>query len=417
MAALGLFLFPWDFLRLFWIFTPFDIFSFFYVLSLYLKNSILKKHFYCAAICFCTFSFFILVNGMFNPHYAIENLILVVGTLLCITKGISLYDMVYGSRDIDVPLFICLGFLFLNLCLLAVYFSGYGLSGSGRFYGFFPQSNGLAAYAVFSLSACLYCTRYGSLMLGFLGVVSSFMLILMSGSRGGLLTLMLCMFSWFALRNKKLSFFFIAISIFLICLSVFIDIPIIEMSLSVLEGILSIIPFPGVERLLDFLVLAKDIGFDQRLDSTRSSLNVNVLIEFLRNPVFLGNGYESSFGIADSYNRVHNIILIFLYELGIPLLFLLICFFLMLIVFFVKNISNNNINSMVSLWALVFFLQAMKTPYYLLNGVSWFLLFVMLMTYKNEMNKLIKISFYGMALHLCKLCDFSNDKRTVRFQL
>ena len=100
-------------------------------------------------------------------------------------------------------------------------------------------------------------------------------------------------------------------------------------------------------------------------------MNSTAIEYFLNNPRLFGSGYESSAYTIGSGQRVHNIFLVSLVELGV------LCFLFFLVV--MGNAAMKSLRFVFSFdekyfFTLMFvplFFAANKTPYYFLNAVSW----------------------------------------------
>lgn len=374
LNAMVLFLFPLDFIRFFWIITPFDLVAATYIAVQIVVRSIDIRLLKIALAVSYVFAVIVLANSLANQGHVEENLVLLAGTVLSVLKAVALVAAIQScGTAARRPL--VLGFLAINAALIASFLMGLGFTGSGRFSGFFPHSSGLAAYANFALASGLYAVSTGAALIGLMGVASSVLIIGLTGSRGAALFAVATLIIWFISRSSQLSRWAViglgAVSGLLVLL--FID----GGDILVAVGrTLQMFDIPGLQRIAAFLMLSAEIGLDPELDVYRSALNQDVIEAYVEEPRLWGFGYGSSADVSALGIRAHNIVLVSLYELGVLAFLGVVGVFMGGLIFIMRNAPSRDMGLLLSLWVFLVLANAMKTPYYFLNGISWAVIFV-----------------------------------------
>ena len=376
LHASVLFLFPLDFIRIFWIVTPFDLVAAAYVGTQIFVRSLDVQLVKIALGVGYVFALIVLAGAFVNQPYAEENLVLLVGTALSVLKAIALVTAIQACRGAArMPL--VLGFLAVNAALVVWFLMGFGYTGSGRFSGFFSHSNGLAAYANFALASGLYALSAGIGLIGLAGVASSVLIIGLTGSRGAALFALATVLIWLFARSGPIGrWTFVALG----AVSGVLALLLLDGGslLAAAGRSLQASDILGLQRIAAFLILSAEIGLDPELDVYRSALNQDVIRTYLQDPRFLGFGYGSSAEVSSLNIRAHNILLVSLYELGLLAFLAVIAVFLGAFNFILRNVTRKDIGVLLSLWVFLVLANAMKTPYYFLNGISWVVVLVSL---------------------------------------
>ena len=366
-----LFLLATDFYRFFWVLTPLDIVSILYLSEKLLRSQLPRTVTLLATGHFFVFFLIVLVSGILNSFYVYEHIVLIFGTLLAVTKAVAIIDAFQTHGD-DAWRPLTLGFLSLNILLSFALLAGIGFSGSGRFSGFFTQTNGMAAFQTFASATALFAFLQRKSGVVLLTLLLSFALLFLTGSRGSIVSALIitAMVIFKFLRNASpisMLFLYPMVSLPLIFYVSASDSPVI-LDLSVL---LSNSEFYGVRRIGTFLASLHYGEIGEVYAQSRGNLNEAAMDQFLQNPTFFGNGYESSLNLLGLGNRVHNIFLSSALELGaLGLLFFSVAFISGCLMTLTK-FSNKGIAFFFVLMFIATWLQAIKTPYYFLNGISW----------------------------------------------
>lgn len=365
-----LFLFATDFLRFFWILTPLDLASIIYLSERFLRGRLPRTIILLAAGHLFVFFLIVLISGILNSFYAFEHTVLIIGTVLSVAKAVVLIDALQTKGE-EAWRPLTLGFLALNVLLLLALLAGVGFSGSGRFSGFFPQTNGMAAFQTFAIATALFAFLQRKSVIALLTLCLSFSLLLPAGSRGSIVSsvILLALVLFQTLRGTKpmTKLFLYPIVLLLLVFSIlasnslFID----------LSELLSTSEFDGVQRIGVFFAALHFGELGDVYARSRGTLNETALDQFLQNFTFFGHGYESSMDLLGFGIRVHNIFLSAAVELGaFGLLFFLVAFLFGCLMTLTK-LSDRGIAFFFSLMFIATWFQAIKTPYYFLNGVSW----------------------------------------------
>ncbi len=367
---LVLFVFATDFLRFFWVITPLDLVSVLYLMEKSLRGRLPKTVTSVAAGHLFVFFPIVSISGMLNSLYAIDHIVLLVGTFLAVAKAVVFIDALLAKgNDAWKPL--TLGFLALNVLLFLSMLAGIGFSGSGRFSGFFPQTNGMAAFQTVAIATALFVSLQKKSMIALFTLFLSFALLLLSGSRGSLLSatfmLVLVLFHW--LRRSKLMVKALVYPMGLTVL-VLVTMALDPLLLAVSE-LFSQSKFSGVQRIGMFLTAFQAGELNDMYTQSRGMLNEAAMEHFLQNPTLFGHGYESSRPLLGLGNRVHNIFLSSALELGgLGFLFFLFAF-ISTGFMAIRRFTSSGITFLFVLLSIAVWFQAFKTPYYFLNGVSW----------------------------------------------
>lgn len=372
MPAWVLLTFPTDFVRVFWVVTVFDIVAAAYLLHLAFSGAIPLGKGRVMLRLGAVFFAFVLANALANPFYIEENFVLLAGTALSMVKALALCVAIERSEQ-DPGMVLGIGFTGVNLLLLVYYVLGFGLTGSGRFAGFFGSSNGLSAFATFALATALYIATRAKPVLGAVSAVLAVTVILLTGSRGALVYAIVTCAVWFLIRPIMLKKRVTAASLAILCALTLLLVFLNDAVLVLATG-LDTLDIEGVRRLTAFLRLFNEIGFASNLDEARADLNAVVLNTYFRAPSFWGFGYSSSAVVTGVDQRAHNILVVALYELGVPVLLGVLVLFVRILRFIWINLPSSGVHALHSLWGLLVMLNALKTPYYFLNGVSWLII-------------------------------------------
>lgn len=365
-----LFLFATDFLRFFWVLTPLDLVSILYLYEKFLRGRLPRTIILLAAGHLFAFFLIVLISGILNSFYAFEHIVLMIGTVLSVAKAVVLIDVLQTEGE-DAWRPLTLGFLVLNVLLFLALLVGIGFSGSGRFSGFFPQTNGMAAFQTFAVATALFALLQRKSVIALLTLCLSFALLLLAGSRGSIVSsvIILALVLFQTLRGAKPITKLVLYPIVLLLLtfsalasnSLFLD----------LSELFSTSEFYGVQRIGIFLATLHFGELGDVYTRSRGTLNDAAIDQFLQHSTFFGHGYESSLNSLGLGNRVHNIFLSAAVELGaFGLLFFLVAFLSGCLMTLTK-FSDRGIAFFFVLMFIATWFQAIKTPYYFLNGISW----------------------------------------------
>lgn len=228
-----------------------------------------------------------------------------------------------------------------------------------RFGGIVEQSNGLAllcsSLSVFSLvHLYLFSFNKTKMIVCYLVLVSSVFYIVVSGSRGGLISLLIFCFFIFVSFNKVLNIKFILFLSSLILLFYFNFERLSEMVF--FQRILLLPQAMGMD-LYDVSPVSRE--FNSAANDIRTELADIAIEKFLENPV-LGHGINS-FSFFSEYNYTHNNFLEIIFSLGIVGAIL---FYFPLIYIFIRTfvINSKFIKFVKVLRALIL--------YYIISGMS-----------------------------------------------
>lgn len=366
MSAIILFLFPLDFIRMTWIITPFDFIAIFYIIKFALSVRLIKSVISPFFVVYFLMSFVIITGAIINSEYFFENFTLWVGTGLSFVKALALVLAILDRND-EFYMDITKGFFWLNVIMVAMYLTGFGFTGSGRFFGLIGHSNGLASYAVFSFAVSFFTILKNRSYFASAALAISIFLTLISGSRGGFIALMIVA-SYAILKitfKERQSYWRIIPSAILILIFYYL----IKDSFIILIDAMYNSEIKGISRIgiLANSIISGDGLTD--LDGGRSDLNLLAYEIVLNNPTFFGGGYESSAIQLGDGNRVHNIFLSSLIELGGLGFFIFFAGFSYFLIYAI--FCKNHIDLFFSMIGVAFWFAALKTPYYFLNSISW----------------------------------------------
>lgn len=362
-----LFSFPLDFIRLYWVLTFFDLIAILSIPVVFFLDGQKKYIIKYAIQVFSLYALLILLSVIVNIGYLEEHLVLIAGTALSILKAAVILQVI-RLRGGNFWFPICLGILCVNILLIIWLLLGEGFTNSGRFRGFFPQSNGMATFQTFAIAVSLFGITLRIQPVAMATLVLSTMLLLLTGSRGGLVcAAVLFAFVWV----RSLFFLRGAHRVFII---VFVKAVILIGIIWFFDEIFNLIQnsdFAGLRRIGQFVDDIIDGNLMDVFNQSRGVLNSTAIEYFLNNPRLFGSGYESSAYTIGSGQRVHNIFLVSLVELGV------LCFLFFLVV--MGNAAMKSLRFVFSFdekyfFTLMFvplFFAANKTPYYFLNAVSW----------------------------------------------
>lgn len=380
-----LFFFATDFVRLFWVLTLFDIVSLLYLLEKILRGYLPRATVSIAAVLLTVFFLIVLISGLFNSFYAFEHIVLVVGTSLAVVKAVAFLDALqtHGTEAWEPLVF---GFLVLNILLFCAFIGGIGFSGSGRFSGFFPQTNGMAAFQTFAIATTLFALVQKRKFTLIFPLFLSLALLLLAGSRGSIVAavvivaLVLMKLSRSTTQVTKLFLYPFMFGL------IFISITVSGFLLFEISQFLSNSEFNGVQRIGAFISVLYYGDIAGVYTESRGVLNEAAYNHFLKEPTLFGHGYESSGALLNSTNRVHNIFLSSALELGaLGLVFFLSAAILGCLMSF-RNFSGTGIEFFFVLMFVATWFQSIKTPYYFLNGISWA---VIIFSYGSNIRKLL----------------------------
>lgn len=363
-----LFLFPTDFIRVFWIVTPFDLVAALYIVSRIGSDGIYKEVLSSAFLLLLGFLIIVLLSGIQNSILANEHLILITGLLLSVMKGVAVVDAMLREDDYGVR-YLLTGFLVLNAIQFILFVFGIGFSGAARFYGILNHSNGAAVFQTFACALALFSLQISRSILPLLVAISSIILIFLSGSRGGVVTIFALFLGYIAValyRPTKRALCFLLVSVaFLLILYVWVDSIISILTASDLAGLSRVASF------LESIAVGGKAGAADEFESARGYLNAAAFDYFLAEPSPLGLGYGGSVDALGFGYRPHNIFLSSLLELGFfGFLYIFILFVFVAYASFVVAVRRRG-DSLFFLLYVAFFLAASKTPFYLLLGMPW----------------------------------------------
>lgn len=264
-----------------------------------------------------------------------------------------------------------LGFLGINLAMVLAFMSGTGFSGSGRFLGFFQQSNGMAAFQSIAFAVSLFALTGSARFLGVVSMPLCVGFLLLSGSRGSLLAIIAMALFYLAHRYmrtgsvSKMAIFLLLAAITPLALVAGSD------ALPDVANILDGSGFTGLQRIGSLLTALHMAELSEQFQQSRGALNEAALAHFLKHPSLFGSGYESSLELLGMGNRVHNIFLVALVELGVAGFLFFVVVFSACIAMSVHGLRTGGTTFFFSLLFIGVLFQALKTPYYFLNAVSW----------------------------------------------
>lgn len=363
---------PFDFIRVFSVFTIVDFFSAFVFFVLFIQGKV-KFSFYYIACFFLALIAYVLLASIVSKLTLFENVKLSIVFLFLMLK---VYLSFHYIQSLGVNSFLIkttCGFLLVNVILLSSYVAGIGFSGSGRFGGLFGGTNGLAAYSLIALVCGLYTFLNSKISSGFLSfwvIITSLFLGLSTLSKGFFVYLIIITVIWFFFSRFKSAFSRFMTLFFVILLS-YVFIEVVSHNFIYLLNIISGLSGLNLDRVIDFLYDINDIGLNSDLDETRSELNSIIFNQYLSDMRFFGYGYDSSVLYTGDL-RAHNILLTGLFELGIPF-FLFICFYFAFILYqlFVLR-GSDSVDWLLAFWGLVVLMLSMKTPFYFIYAFPWF---------------------------------------------
>lgn len=368
-----LFLFPLDFVRLYWIVTPFDIIAIIYCGRFFYAAKPQRDLFIASSVIFIAYTSLILISGLINSPLILEHVILFAGTALSITKAVALLDAIDQTPDRFAD-FLLYGYLAVNIAMIFTLLIGVGYSGSGRFSGFFNQTNGMAAFQTFAFATGLFAFSRNNVGLAFSILIISLFMIILSGSRGSLVALpALVLFyasSKILTSNARLGMLIGLAMIALLLIAIMYG----SSTTSTLGHFLIASEYTGAQRIGGFLNTLNTTGALAEFEQSRGNLNEMALGFYLDNPTLFGFGYDSSAELLRIGNRPHNIFTSSLIELGFLGFAFFACFFLYAGFLALRSLFSSGTPTFFGIMLLAFSLQAMKTPYYFLNGISWALI-------------------------------------------
>lgn len=363
---------PFDFIRVFSVFTVVDFLSAFVFFTLFIQAKI-KFSFYYMAGFFMALIAYILLAGIVSNLTLFENVKLSIVFLFVMLK---VYLSFHYIQSLGVNSFLIkttYGFLLVNIILLSMYVAGEGLSGSGRFSGLLGNSNGLAAYSLIAFVLGLYTFLNRKISYGFLSfgvIITSVFLGLSTLSKGFFVYLIVISVIWFVSSRFKNPLTSLMFLLFTVLLSYFF-IDVISNSLIYSLNVISDLSKLNLDRVINFLYFLSDIGLSSDLDEKRSELNSIIFNQYLSDMRFFGYGYDSSVLYTGGL-RAHNILLTGLFELGIPF-FLFICFYFSFVscqIFLLRR--SDSIDWLLTMWGGVILMLSMKTPFYFIYAFPWF---------------------------------------------
>jgi hypothetical protein len=365
-----LFVFPSEFIRIYWVVSLADAFCLAYVTLGTLNRDLTKGVTRASWPVFVVLALISLFSAAKNPSYSLENLIHVGASVLAFVKAVALLDAIQKKKDFYVPML--WGYLSINAVQLVAFVYGNGYTGSGRFTGIFPQSNGMAAFETFSLIASMMAWRSGNRLPALVNMPLSVLFIVSSGSRGSMIAVMLLVPAYLVLAVPN-SLWKIAGAA--IALGIANEIPKVWAGASVAEqvvGNLGNSSIRGVRRIVEFFGSASDEDYlEQEFSESRGQLNSAAMSHLEANMSLLGTGIDSSQDVLGLRNRVHNIFLLAFVELG---LFGFIFFVFLVVHSLLAGLPRKKTDELqvfLYLSLIAVLVQAMKTPYYFNLGTSW----------------------------------------------
>ncbi|MFB9146802.1 O-antigen ligase family protein [Halomonas alkalicola] len=369
MSKLIFFMLPFDFMRVFWIITPFDLVAVIYLLYLATGKKLSDKLLLTFVILLFPIFSIISAGGIKNSFVADQHFILVMGLFVSAVKGFVVVDVVVREKKIDLHA-LAIGFLVLNFVSLALILQGYGFSGSGRAQGVLNQSNALGVFQSFVFSLALVII-FKYRILGALLLFSSILLSIASGSRGSFVTMgVVLMFYLFLMaRLDKKSNIAVLFTVTFIAV-------LMTLGVNYFVEYFDRVGFAGASRVGDFLmtVFGHEGGFRQEFEEARGNLNLAAWDYFLLNPSIIGVGYGEALSVLDGGARPHNIIFLSLIELG----FLGSFYFLIILAVSGYYSLRLALSSRSNIWLFLFYvcfcLAAFRTPFYFLAAMPWFVI-------------------------------------------
>jgi O-antigen ligase len=370
LARLLWFSFPFDFIRIYWVITPMDVVAALYLLDGIFSGKMNKNILIIFSLCVLPLLFIVLASGIVNYSIIDQHLILFIGLFISALKGLALVDFMSRSKSIDF-LSMAYGFLVINVISFVLLIGGFGVSGAGRGQGIIGHSNAFGLFQAFSFAlalAIINLYRKLSIILIFVSIV----LIIFSGSRGALLTAIVLFFIFYLLNFKTYGRKFLKL------LLVFVGV--IGLSFIYLNELvlyLYKLDFAGSSRIANFIdvLLADRVSIFIEMQDARGSLNKSAWEAFVMDPKLLGSGYGEALLVINAEARPHNIFYSSIIELGILGALYFIVVFSYAGFYSFKAYVYKKENIWILFFFICFFLAAIRTPFYLLAAMPWFVIF------------------------------------------
>lgn len=362
--------FPLDFVRIYWVITPFDILSLFYVVRQLAKGDSNTHLARCGLLLYSLLAIIISVSSALNPNSLADGLTAITALLLSVMKGYVIVDSVLRYPRFYSPLL--LSFSVLSIFLLASYFMGFGISGSGRFHGFIGQSNGLAAFQTFALATALASALTIKTKSAWLASITALAVLVLTGSRGSLFSAVALLMLFVAKRTKQLSRFPRVVGLSLLAILASTIWSFREETTALLVQALNYVDNSGAQRLAISLENISSGEAILEFEEARGALNRMAVAFYYANPTLFGLGYDSSDAMFGLPVRVHNLIVNSLVELGaVGALYFSVTYLITGLYYLRSFVRRNPAQTFFGFMFVAFLFQVMKTPFYIINGISW----------------------------------------------
>jgi hypothetical protein len=361
---------PLDFIRIYWVITLFDILSLFYIIRQLARGDANTQLARCGLLLYSLLAIIIAISSALNPDSLADGITAMLALLLSAMKGYVIVDSVLRYPRFYSPLL--LSYSILSILLLATYFMGFGISGSGRFHGFIGQSNGLAAFQTFALATALSSALTMRTKYAGLAAVTALAVLVLTGSRGSLLSAATLLMLFAVKRTTQLNKVPRILGISLLAILSSVGWSFSEEAATLLVKALHYLDNSGAQRLAVSLENISSGEAFEEFEEARGALNRMAVAFYYANPTLFGHGYDSSDGMFGLPVRVHNLMVNSLIELGaVGALYFSVTYLITGLYYLLSFVRRNPVQTFFGFLFFAFLFQVMKTPFYIINGLSW----------------------------------------------